>query len=297
MSGAREEALWLEHRGEKMLAILHRAGGVANNVGIVIVVGGPQYRIGSHRQFTLLARHLAAAGFPVLRFDYLGMGDSDGAWRDFDAIDTDISVAVDSLMRQEPTLEGVVLWGLCDAASANAFYAVNDNRVVGQIALNPWVRTSEGEAQAFIRHYYLQRLLDPALWRKIVRLEFDLFGSLRDFLGKLRHSRADGGSQTVDTSRPLPERVRESQMRFAGPTLLILSGNDLTAREYEDRVSEDPDWQAWMETPPVEVRRLDEADHTFSRAAWRDQVAAWCGDWLQRLSATRNRARNDATAD
>ena len=39
---------------------------------MVIVVGGPQYRAGSHRQFTLLARHIAAAGYPVLRFDARG---------------------------------------------------------------------------------------------------------------------------------------------------------------------------------------------------------------------------------
>ena len=28
--------------------------------GVLLVVGGPQYRVGSHRQFTLLARDLAA---------------------------------------------------------------------------------------------------------------------------------------------------------------------------------------------------------------------------------------------
>ena len=287
MNAVVEEALWLDHRGEQMLGILHRAAGTPQRIGVVIVVGGPQYRIGSHRQFTLLARELAAAGIPVLRFDYLGMGDSDGTWRDFEAIDTDIRVAVNSLMQQAPALTGVVLWGLCDAASANAFYATTDSRVIGQIALNPWVRTSEGEAQALIKHYYLQRLLDPALWRKVARFELDLIGSLRDFLGKLRSSRSDASSQQMDNSRPLPQRVRESQMQFAGCTLLILSGNDLTAREYEDRVGEDPAWLAWTRSPPVEVRRLDDADHTFSRAAWRDQVSAWCRDWLQGLSATR----------
>ncbi|MCB1775058.1 MAG: hydrolase 1, exosortase A system-associated [Gammaproteobacteria bacterium] len=287
MSGLTEEALWLDHHGEQMLGILHRANGEPGRTGVVIVVGGPQYRVGSHRQFTLLARDLAAAGFPVLRFDYLGMGDSDGAWRDFEAIDADIGIAVDTLMQQEPTLTGVVLWGLCDAASANAFYAVHDSRVIGQVALNPWVRTSEGEAQAFIRHYYLQRLLDPALWRKIARLEFDLVGSLRDFIGKLRHSRPDEGGRVAgpaaDSNRPLPERVRESQIGFGGRTLLILSGNDLTAREYEDRVGENPAWQAWTRASSVELHRLDEADHTFSRAVWRDQVAAWCRDWLREM--------------
>lgn len=42
--------------------------------GVLVVVGGPQYRAGSHRQFTLLARDLAAYGVPVLRFDCRGMG-------------------------------------------------------------------------------------------------------------------------------------------------------------------------------------------------------------------------------
>ena len=42
--------------------------------GMLIVVGGPQYRAGSHRQFTLLARDVAATGVPTMRFDYRGMG-------------------------------------------------------------------------------------------------------------------------------------------------------------------------------------------------------------------------------
>ena len=49
------------------------------NTGVVIVVGGAQYRVGSHRQFVQMARLLAAAGYPVLRFDFPGMGDSPGA--------------------------------------------------------------------------------------------------------------------------------------------------------------------------------------------------------------------------
>ena len=43
------------------------------DIGVVIVVGGPQYRVGSHRQFVTLARALAASGVPALRFDYRGM--------------------------------------------------------------------------------------------------------------------------------------------------------------------------------------------------------------------------------
>src|SRR5438309_7262826 len=46
--------------------------------GILIIVGGWQYRAGSHRQFVLLGRALAEGGIGVMRFDSRGMGDSDG---------------------------------------------------------------------------------------------------------------------------------------------------------------------------------------------------------------------------
>ncbi|MEO6566032.1 MAG: alpha/beta fold hydrolase, partial [Casimicrobiaceae bacterium] len=81
----------------------------------MIVVGGPQYRVGSHRQFALLARALARVGIPALRFDYRGMGDSEGDRRSFDEIDADIAAAIDTLCR-EAHLARVVLWGLCDGA-------------------------------------------------------------------------------------------------------------------------------------------------------------------------------------
>jgi len=70
-------------------------------------------------------------------------------------------------------------------------------------------------------------------------------------------------------------RLRESQIAFPGPTLLILSGRDLTSSV---------EWQAWMASAPVTVQRLAEADHTFSSAAWRDRVAVWSRDWVLGLA-------------
>ena len=280
-----ETPIFFDCQGERLLGILHRPTGQALGLGVLLVVGGPQYRIGSHRQFVLLARDLAAAGIAVFRFDYRGMGDSSGSFRDFEEISADIAAAMDVLHGECAGIRGTVLWGLCDAATANAFYACSDDRVVGQIALNPWVRTSEGEAEAFIRHYYLKRLLSGDFWRKLINRQVDAGGSLKDFFSKLGQSRGSGDAGDGGRDRrPLPQRLYEAQSGFQGATLLILSGQDLTAREYEDRVSASSDWSQWMASHGVEVCRLEEADHTFSRAAWRDRVSAWSREWIERLA-------------
>src|SRR5262249_10654854 len=96
-----EEAIQIFCNGVPLVGILHRSQSDAHR-GMVIVVGGPQYRVGSHRQFILLARFLAESGVPVLRFDHRGIGDSDGLFLGFEQIDDDLAVAIDALMLHVP---------------------------------------------------------------------------------------------------------------------------------------------------------------------------------------------------
>jgi exosortase A-associated hydrolase 1 len=246
----------------------------------VVVVGGPQYGVGSHRQFVLLARELADAGNPVLRFDYRGMGDSEGAMRYFEAVEADVRAAIDTLCSECPEVSEVVLWGLCDAASAAAFHAAGDARIGGVVLLNPWVRTEAGEARARVKHYYRQRLLDPAFWRKVLRLRWNPVRSLAELAGNATRARGDRVRGTGG-DRSLPGRMLHGLARFEGRVLLILSGNDLTAREFEDTANASAEWQRWLDSPSVRLERLPEADHTFSRRSWRDLVAALTREWLE----------------
>src|SRR6185503_16551502 len=107
--------------------------------GVLIAVGGLQYRAGSHRQFVLLANDLAGQGHAVMRFDYRGMGDSTGEPRTFENVGEDLRSAIDHFLATVPEVTEVVVWGLCDAASAALFYSHRDRRVAGIALLNPWV--------------------------------------------------------------------------------------------------------------------------------------------------------------
>ena len=276
-----EQVLLLPCEGDAMVGVLCQPD-QPFRCGLVIVVGGPQTRVGSHRQFVLLARRLATAGYPVLRFDYRGLGDSEGAARDFDAIHQDIDTAVDALQQACPQVQSVALWGLCDGATAAALYAgASPGRIAGLCLLNPWVRSEATLARTHLKHHYAARLFQVAFWRKLVSGQLDVVRAVREFGGALRAARrpADDRPRQV----PFQTRMAQAMVQFPGQVLLVLSGNDYTAHEFLDTVSIDSAWRGWLQQPGVQRLDVAGADHTFSRPQWRSAVEQAVLDWMEAL--------------
>ncbi|MCL4722125.1 MAG: hydrolase 1, exosortase A system-associated [Gammaproteobacteria bacterium] len=271
------ETLLFEVDACRLTGILHRPE-VPGALAVLVVVGGPQYRVGSHRQFLLLARELAAAGMATLRFDYRGMGDSEGEMRSFLDIGADIGAAIDALQARVPAVREVALWGLCDGASAALLYAGSDPRVSRLVLLNPWVRSGQTLAQSYLSEYYGARLLQPAFWKKLLGGQVRIRDSLASFIGNLREARSPHPS-SAGAPEPLPERLRSALAAFRGRTLILLSGQDLTAGEFRE-LARSPDWARLLAGPAITRIQIDAADHTFSRRTWRDAVASHCRDWL-----------------
>ncbi|MGE5525108.1 MAG: hydrolase 1, exosortase A system-associated [Rhodospirillaceae bacterium] len=269
---------------ELLVAVLTRPSQAISR-GVLIVVGGPQYRAGSHRQFKLLADYLAERRIPVMRFDYRGMGDSTGEARSFEDVAPDLRAAVDVFFENVGELREVIVWGLCDAASAALLYCNDDRRITGLVLLNPWIRTAGSEANVYLKHYYAQRLFTGALWRKVIHGEFDARASLNALVTNVREAtrnRAGGnGSGQAPEQHALPERMADGFARFKGRVLLILSGNDLTAKEFSEVTAKSTQWGSILDAPRVTRRSIAGATHTFSRREWRDQVAAWTDEWLR----------------
>lgn len=283
--------------GEELVAVLHlpKTPEKAGKTGVLVIVGGPQYRVGSHRQFLHLARHLAKENIPVMRFDYRGMGDASGELLGFENVQVDIQNAIDNFMQKVPELEGVVLWGLCDAASAACFYAPSDKRVAGLVILNPWVRSEAGEAKAFLKHYYLQRLFSRQLWSKVLKGNFNISASLASLVSMLKRSSSSEDKSVVESeiactveplkqpSTNLPEKIQSSLKAYQGPVQYIMSGNDLTAAEFDDAVKGSKSFTRLLKQKRMQREDLKSADHTFSKREWRDKVAAWTVNWIRTL--------------
>ncbi|WIT11329.1 hydrolase 1, exosortase A system-associated [Paucibacter sediminis] len=282
----RERVLPVACESEPLLAVLTEpAAAQSPAIGVLIVVGGPQYRVGSHRQFVLLARELARAGHACLRFDVRGMGDAGGEMRSFEALDADIHAALQAWRADAGAPGKLVLWGLCDGASAALLYlhaqqsrGLSGDAVQGLCLLNPWVRSAEGQARAQVKHYYWDRLRQRGFWTKLLSGKVAL-SALSGLLRALRQAR--------QTSPAAPSayqaRMANGLQQFAGPTLLLLSEHDYTAKEFQDHCSHSPQWQELLRRPQIQQSLLNGADHTLSSRAAEQQMFDLLLAWLERL--------------
>lgn len=291
-TSAPEQPLWLPCGPEHLFAVLHPAAG---DTGVLVVVGGPQYRAGSHRQFVMLARELAAGGFPVLRFDLRGMGDSTGQFPGFENCDADLRAAIDGFLAHLPQIQRVVLWGLCDGASAALLYLQRqpaEARVAGLCLLNPWVRSAQTLAQARVKHYYRQRLADPAFWHKLLRGGVSWRAPLEWLRARMaaRRGRASAPAATLG----FQQRMRLGLGGFRGSTLLALSGRDLTAQEFEQACAAEPEWQRALAGAKVRTLRFPKADHTFSELAAQQDLFDATLQWLREITSPTRPSRGRA---
>jgi exosortase A-associated hydrolase 1 len=276
-----ERALSFDCEGEGLVGVLAEPKLRRSSTGVLVVVGGPQYRAGSHRHFVQLSRGVAAAGWPVLRFDVRGMGDSSGEARSFEQLTPDIAAAIDEFCLRQPGLEHVVLWGLCDGASAALLYLDErpDPRVSGLVLLNPWVRAAETFARAQVNQYYARKLFDPVAWRSLLKGRIG-WAAMRDFIAAVRQAAGARTPKTASAKASFQQRMARAWSGFGGPTLLVLSGNDLTAREFVERSRSDSAFAAVLMRDRVSQHAMASADHTLSSAAAAAEHLSRVLQWL-----------------
>lgn len=227
----------------------------AGRTGLLIVSGGNEIRSGAWGGQALLAARLAAAGFPVFRFDRRGIGDSTGKNHGFRSSAPDVATALAAFRREAPQVSRVVAFGNCDAAAA---------LMLGQgcgadalVLANPWTieesSVAAEPAADSLRAHYRQRLRDP---RALLRL---LRGGVK--LGPLLRSLAGA-------ARPAPASMLASEMksglaRFDGLATILLAERDRTAQTFLSR---------WDKADP-RLRHCPGASHSFVEPEAREWLA------------------------
>jgi exosortase A-associated hydrolase 1 len=227
--------------------------------GLLIVSGGNEIRSGAFGGQADLACRIAAAGFPVFRFDRRGVGDSEGENRGFRHSRRDLEAALDAFRAMAPQVSRVIAFGNCDAASA--LMLTGGAGCDGLVLSNPWtIEHDDGPGEtapppAAIRARYAEKLKNP---REVARL---LAGGVD--LGKL----ARGLTQALRPPPPpstLAEEMRAGIATYAGTVRILLATADRTAQVFET---------AWDKNDP-RIRRCEGAGHAYVEPAHRDWLAA-----------------------
>lgn len=225
----------------------------AGTTGLLIVTGGTQTRIGSHRMFERLALALAADGWPCFRFDRRGVGDSEGEDADFKGSGPDLAAAAAAFRREQPQLTRLLGFGLCDGASALALHG-RAAGLDGYVLVNPWfVEAEAGERPpAAIRSHYKAQLLSFGGWKRLLS-------------GSISYKKLLKGLGRIVASRPstLAGEIAAAMARAGIPAQLVLATRDATAIAAQAEWSS-PAFKAVRRANPPPVT-IDTDSHTFSR--------------------------------
>ena len=262
---------------QSLVGILHESI-QPSSIGVVIIVGGPQTRVGSHRAFVELARYLASNGVHVFRFDYTGAGDSGGEATSFIDVVEDIGAAVECFASRVNNLNSIGLWGLCDAASAIAIY-LNESKcsplVDRLVLLNPWVNQPHTQAKTYLKHYYLQRLMSREFWRKLFSGKVSLLTSAKEIHNFSKQSQFEGQQNCMTKEYGTDnyvEYMASGLERFEGKLLFILAERDLVGQEFKALAAENSRWQDILAKKHAEIATVRNANHTFAHRHWKEEV-------------------------
>jgi exosortase A-associated hydrolase 1 len=235
----------------------------AGSTGLLIVTGGTEIRIGAHGGLARLAAATAAAGYPTLRFDRRGVGDSEGDDPGFAASGPDIAAAVRYLRESKPGLRRVFGFGLCDGATALALHHRTAG-IDGLILANPWVVEPDAglPPPAAIRRRYADRLLSLDGWRKLLGGGMDYRAALRGLRSIVR--KRDPG---------LAAGVAAALGAGAKPVTVVLASGDATAIAFSEAFAGQPFARVRAGTQVIE---LDSRSHSFASGDDPDRLAAIC---------------------
>lgn len=249
-----------------------------NRPAILFLNSGATHHVGSGRATVVQARRLAARGYASLRIDAAGIGDSpdrpgfpDNLLYNKEVI-TDVRAALNWL--EEQGHERVVVIGLCAGGTPALHAGLGDDRVVGQIVLNPG-RFELGGGIAVIdlmrtvafrsTREYLLEALKPARLRASIRKPARTIGLAKRLAGRFIRKTLIRTGMTRHALRMFRRLSAEGRR-----VLVVYSSGDMTLAEFYLHLGEGG--RALDGLPGIEVVYLDRSDHSLTVWEARDRL-------------------------
>lgn len=286
---------------------------------ILLLSPGIKSRIGPHRLYVKMAARFIEMGFTVLRFDFYGLGDSEGELTEsvmanfYGSIEKgryveDTLMAMD-WMERELGIRRFILSGLCGGAITGLIAASRDPRVDSLIGLGIPVTLASTETESYdnvsegqlnrLRGKYIRKIIDPKAWVRLLTLKTDfrlLFKALSRPIDNILRSGKPNGDEDQTFSGKDPEgEVRSgggnfnrlfpmaffSMVSTNRRLLLIFSEKDRLYWEFDEKFHRP--YRSRIETYRnfVQLHVTKDANHIFSSPESQEEMMGKACSWLE----------------
>lgn len=255
----------------------------ARSVGFLVLNAGVIHRVGPHRWHVKLAREMARRGFPAMRFDPSGLGDS-RVPRQAAAFQEQAVIDIRAAMDQLGDLTGAkrfVIGGICSGAENGFQAALADPRVVGVWMLDGYAFPT---ARTRTRRYTLKLQSMPAR---------EVLASAARKLGQLAGRGRAPAAEAAPVAAPEPAASGPSAREFAGAlqslvdrgvgTYLVYSGSVIHRYNYDAQFREAFAGERFLDVVRCDYR--PDIDHTVTTLQCQATLTALVADWCGALPA------------
>lgn len=280
-----------------------------HDVGVILLSPGVKMRLGPQGLYRCVSNELVRLGLPVLRFDFHGLGDSEGVvdeefLRDFYnhvEVGRYVEDTIDAMdwMEANHGTRRFILAGLCGGAITGLFAGARDKRVAGLLALGITTTLSSRAADQArymssgqldrLQQGYIRKLLKPSAWIRLLTFKSDYRVLWRIVTRMWRRSSssapasaAAAAAEAQDNSNPLFPSAFFEMLGSRRPMLLVFGGADRLKWEfdekfvarYRERLAQAPDTYT--------VHTIEQANHVFTFSGWQQEMLEQSRRWLSR---------------
>lgn len=320
---------FLNKDGFRLFGILHQPDSPGDSeVAIILLSPGVKTRVAPHRLYNKMAERFVALGYSVLRFDFYGLGDSEGEVRETDLADlygaiqvgryvNDTIAAMDWMQENYGTAR-FILSGLCGGAITGLLTGARDPRVTSLLGLGiPVILDGsnidftrymtdaqlKGTRKGYLRKFNLANSRAWRSWLRFVtfRSHYSLIARsmMKPILARLRRAEPVAGDpqEPQDNTNPYFAPAFFQMVSTSRRVDLIFSGADRLYWEFEAKFFRRHDVNLQRYVGWYEVHVTPNANHIFSFREWQEDMLEQCCQWLRRnQSATAGVAHSEAGA-
>lgn len=301
---------FLNKDGLKLFGVLHKPSkNINKDTGIIILSPGIKSRVAPHRLYVKMARRFAQMGFPVLRFDFYGLGDSEGEISEKYVADFYGSVQVgkyinDTIsamdwMERECNIKSFILAGLCGGAITGLLAGARDQRVHSLLGLGiPVILDSvnidhsryitTGQLKG-LREGYIRNLMSLKRWVRFLTFRSDYRMILKSLLQPFLKKTGVASEPDQTSGEPLQQSngnfnqyfpMAFHQMLTSRKILLIFSEADRLYWEFEEKYMKPYQSEFRKYSKSLKIDITKNANHIFSFKEWQDDMLEKSCSWL-----------------